>query len=72
MHASDVFIYPYRYDVRKISGFFDPLPPCLRWETGLHYKIHATSLTLSAFPLPPSPLSADVINGWPLGVFDPP
>ena len=52
-------------DIRKMLGFFDPLPPCPRWETGLYYKIHATSLTLSAFPLSPRPLGADVINGWP-------
>ena len=42
-------------DVLKFLGFFDPLPPCPRWETGLYYKIHATSLTLFAFPLTPSP-----------------
>ena len=48
------------------SDFLTPSPPCPRWATGLYYKIHATSLTLSAFPLPPSPLGADVINGWPL------
>ena len=46
---------PSIYDVRKIFGFFDPLPPCPHWATGLYYKIHATSLTLSAFPRPPSP-----------------
>ena len=48
----------------KFSDFLTP-PPCPRWATGLYYKIHATSLTVSAFPLPPPPLGADVINGWP-------
>ena len=55
---------PSIYDVCKILGFFDPLPPCPRWATGLYYQINATSLTLSAFPLPPPPLDVDVINGW--------
>ena len=50
----------------QFSDFLTPSPPCPRWATGLYYKIHATSLTLSAFPLPPPPLSVDVINGWPL------
>ena len=39
----------------KFWDFLTPSPPCPRWETGLYHKIHATSLTLSAFPLPPSP-----------------
>ena len=50
----------------KFSDFLTPSPPCPHWATGLYYKIHATSLTLSAFPLPPSPLAAEVINGWTL------
>ena len=32
-------------------------PPC----TGLHYRIHVTSLTTSAFPWPPSPSNVDII-----------
>ena len=35
------------YDVRKIFGFFGPFPPCPHFD--LIYKMHATSLTTSAF-----------------------
>ena len=37
-----------RYDGRKICGFFDPLSPCPHLD--LIYKLHVTSLTISAFP----------------------
>ena len=35
--------------------FLTPSPSCPRWATGLYYRINATSLTLSAFPLTPPP-----------------
>ena len=42
-----------------------PNPSCLRSDTDLKYKIHATSLTASAFWVTPStPPTADVICGW--------
>ena len=45
--------------------FFDPLLPLSAFGTDLSYRIHATSLTATAFPWPPSPPpSADVIYGW--------
>ena len=47
--------------VRKILGFFDPLPLLYKLAADLHYKIQATSLTSSAFGGPPPPLSADII-----------
>ena len=55
---------PSIYDVRKILGFFGPLPPCS--HLGLIYNTKLTSLTTSSFGLTPLPLSADVIYGCPL------
>ena len=47
----------------KISDFLtlSPLSTC---ESDLYYKIHATSLTTSSFPWPPSPSNADIVISW--------
>ena len=48
------------YDVRLIIGILDPLTPFVRISRNLSVLfVHQ----ISHFP---SPLSADVINGWPL------
>ena len=39
-------------DVHKNFGFFDPFPLVRIWKLFI-LKIHATSLTMSVFPLPP-------------------
>ena len=49
----------------KFSDFFIP-PPLSTFETDLQYKIHTTTLTMSAFPRPPPPSNADIISGSPL------
>ena len=41
-------------DVNKMFGFFDLLPPLVRIWNWFVVKIPATSLTMSAFPWPPS------------------
>ena len=48
---------------QNVRIFWRP-PPCLHWATDLYYKIHATSLTLSAFW--DAPPSADIIFTCPL------
>ena len=51
----------------KFSGFWTPPPPLSAFCSDLQYRIHATSLTASAFGVtPPPPLSADVICTSPL------
>ena len=45
--------------IRKMFGFFDPLPTLSAFGSDLYYKIHATS----AFPLHPPPSNADIISG---------
>ena len=37
-------------DIHKNFGFYDPLSPLSAFGTDLWNKIHATSLTMSAFP----------------------
>ena len=56
----DWFLWPHtegptRFDVRKILETFLPHPPCVRIQD-LYYKIHATSLTSSAFADPSTPI----------------
>lgn len=50
--------WPYTHD---LCIFLDPLPPCPRLATDLHYEIHATSVTSSSFFEPPPPPTTDVI-----------
>ena len=46
----------------KLSDFLTP-SPLSTFGTDLWFKIHATSLTTSAFPCPPSPSDVDIISG---------
>ena len=56
-----------RYDVHKIFGSFDPPSPLSAFESALCYKILTTSLTTSAFLLPPPP-SDGGLHIWKLPV----
>ena len=57
---------PSIYEVRKILGFFDPLPPCP--HLGLIYSTKFTNLPYYIFfwANPPPPHSADIIYGCPI------
>ena len=54
--------------ISTIFSDFSTPSPLSALGTDLYYKIHATSLTTSAFslPLPPHPFDTDIIFGGPL------
>ena len=61
---------PSTYDVRKILGFFDPLPPLVRiWDWSTVLNSRNLPYYIFFWANPPSPLSADIIYGCPLRGF---
>ena len=54
-----------RCDIRKILGFFDPLPPCPHLDLIYTIKFKQPPLLRTLFNDPPPPSDADVISGGP-------
>ena len=52
-------------DVPSKSGLFDPLPPCPPYDVIVTIKV---ALLCPLWADPPSPLTWDVLSGWPLTI----